>query len=51
MASESKKRKCHNTLYDRGSEKGKIHRLKGYAIYHKKDRVANNKAIKEQEED
>ena len=49
MASESKKRKCHNTLYDRGGEKGKIHRLKRYAMYHKKERVANNKAIKEQE--
>lgn len=51
MASESKKRKCHNTLYDRGGEKGKIHRLKRYAMYHKKNRVANNKAIKEQEDD
>ena len=50
MASESKKRKCHNTHYDRGVEKGKIRRLKGYAMYHKKERVANNKAIKEQEE-
>ena len=49
MSSESKKRKCKNTYYDRGGEKGKIHRLKGYAMYHKKDRVANNKAIKEQE--
>lgn len=27
----------------------KIHYLKGYAMYHKKERVANNKAIKEQE--
>ena len=51
MASESKKRKCKNTHYDRGGEKGKIHRLKGDAMYHKKDRVANNKVIKEQEED
>lgn len=34
--------------YDRGGEKGKIHYLKGYAMYHKKERVFNNKAIKEQ---
>ena len=33
MASESKKRKCKNTHYDRGGEKGKIHYLKGYAMY------------------
>ena len=51
MASESKKRKCKNTRYDRGGEKGKVRRLKGYAMYHKKDRVASNKAIKEQEAD
>lgn len=49
MASQSKKRKCKNTHYDRGGEKGKIHYLKGYAMYYKKERVANNKAIKEQE--
>lgn len=48
MASESKKRKCKNTYYDRGGEKGKIHYLKGYVMYHKKERVFNNKAIKEQ---
>lgn len=49
MASESKKRKCHNTLYDRGGEKGKIHKAKGYAMYHKKDRIAANKMIKEED--
>ena len=49
MASESKKRKCHNTKYDRGGEKGKLHYMKGYAMYHKKDRVAAKKTIKEQE--
>ena len=43
MASKSKKRKCKNTLYDRGGEKGKIHYLKGYAMYHKKERVVANK--------
>lgn len=31
-----------------GGEKGKIHYLKGYAMYHKKERVFNNKIIKEQ---
>jgi hypothetical protein len=48
MASRSKKRKCKNTHYDRGGEKGKIHYLKGYAMYHKKERVAYNKEVKEQ---
>ena len=43
MTSKSKKRKCKNTAYDRGGEKGKVRRLKGYAMYHKKDRVAANK--------
>ena len=43
MTSRAKKRKCKNTAYDRGGEKGKIHYLKGYAMYHKKDRVAMRK--------
>lgn len=43
MASQSKKRKCKNTKYDRGGEKGKLHYLKGFAMYHKKDRVAYNR--------
>ena len=43
MTSRAKKRKCHNTIYDRGGEKGKIHYLKGCAMYHKKDRVAMRK--------
>ena len=43
MASKSKKRKCKNTKYDRGGEKGKIHYFKGYAMYHKKNRVFLNK--------
>jgi hypothetical protein len=47
MASESKKRKCRNTLYDRGGEKGKIHYLKGYAMYHKKERVNANKILRQ----
>lgn len=47
MASENKKRKCHNTLLDRGGEKGKLFKLKRDAMYHKKDRVANKKACKE----
>ena len=46
MTSSSKKRKCHNTIYDRGGEKGRIHYLKGYAMYHKKDRVAIKKETK-----
>ena len=50
MASESKKRKCHNTSYDRGGEKGKIRRLKGYAMFHKKERVKNKKEAKEYDE-
>lgn len=47
MTSLSKKKKCKNTLYDRGGEKGKIHYMKRTAIYHKKDRVNNNKVTKE----
>lgn len=47
MTSLSKKKKCKNTLYDRGGEKGKIHYVKRTAIYHKKDRVNNNKITKE----
>ena len=46
MASEAKKKKCHNTLYDRGGEKGKIHYAKGYAMYHKKERAMNKKIAK-----
>lgn len=51
MASESKKRKCKNTAYDRGGEKGKIHYLRRYAMYHKKNRVAANKEAVIDEED
>lgn len=47
MASQSKKRKCKNTLYDRAGEKGKISKMKGYIIYHKKERTANKKLCKE----
>ena len=49
MTSASKKRKCHNTIYDRGGEKGKIHRLKGCAMYHKKDRAAMRKECRRAE--
>lgn len=42
MTSVSKKHKCKNTRYDRGGEKGKLRRLKRYAMYHKKDRRAYN---------
>ena len=48
MASENKKRKCRNTLLDRGGEKGKLFRLKRDAMYHKKDRNYNKKMCKEQ---
>lgn len=50
MASQSKKRKCHNTSYDRGGEKGKIRYCKGYVVYHKKERVANKMACKQMED-
>lgn len=40
---DTKKRKCRNTLLDRGGEKGKCFRLKRCAMYHKKDRVAMRK--------
>ncbi len=46
MTSLSKKRKCKNTQYDRGGEKGKIHFLKGFAMYHKKNRVEAKKECK-----
>lgn len=41
MTAYNKKRKCKNTLLDRGGEKGKVLRLKGAAMYHKKERKAN----------
>lgn len=50
MASENKKKKCCNTLYDRGGEKGKIRFLKRFAMFHKKERIANKKACKNWEE-
>lgn len=40
MTAQNKKRKCKNTLLDRGGEKGKVFRLKGAAMYHKKERKA-----------
>lgn len=46
MTSRAKKQKCKNTLYDRGGEKGKLHRLKGCAMYHKKDRIEMRKACR-----
>lgn len=41
MTAYNKKRKCRNTLLDRGGEKGKVFRMKGEAMFHKKERVAN----------
>lgn len=49
MASIAKKKKCTRTLLDRGGEKGHIFKLKRYAMYHKKDRVNNKKACREEE--
>lgn len=43
MTSLNKKCKCRNTLYDRGGEKGKYRKCKGFIIFHKKDRVKLNK--------
>ena len=51
MTSMSKKRKCHNTLYDRGGEKGPLSRLKRCMMYHKKNRAANKKKCKEEWEE
>ena len=50
MASYNKKRKCHNTLLENGGEKGKWFKLKGSAMYHKKDRNLNKKACREYKE-
>lgn len=47
MASQSKKNKCKHTGLDRGGEKGPLFRLKRDAMYHKKNRVANKLACKE----
>ena len=49
MTSSAKKKKCHNTYLDRGGEKGHLFRLKRDAMYHKKDRVAGKRMIKEYE--
>ena len=49
MTSISKKKKCKRTYLDRGGEKGPLFRMKRDAMYHKKDRVANKNACKEEE--
>ena len=38
-----KKRKCKNSFWDRGCEKGSWYKMKRIAMYHKKDRVRNKK--------
>lgn len=43
MTALNKKRKCRNTLYDRGGEKGHISRAKHLIMFHKKERIANKK--------
>ena len=50
MTSLNKKKKAHNTLYDRGGEKGKFHKFKRNAMYHKKDRIKNKNLCKKYEE-
>lgn len=47
MASQSKKNKRKHTGLDRGGEKGPLFRLTRDAMYHKKDRVDNKLACKE----
>lgn len=43
MTALNKKRKCKNTLYDRGGEKCALSRMKRDGMYHKQNRVANKK--------
>lgn len=49
MTSMSKKRKCRNTLYDRGGEKCSLNRHKRFLMYHKKNRAFNKKMCREGE--
>lgn len=51
MTSIAKKKKCTRTLLDRGGEKGHLFKLKRNAMYHKKDRMCNKKACKEEMEE
>jgi hypothetical protein len=46
MTARNKKRKCKNTMLKNGGEKGKIFKLKGYCMYHKKERIAGKKECK-----
>lgn len=46
MTAQNKKRKCKNTMLKNGGEKGKIFKLKGYCMYHKKERIAGKKECK-----
>lgn len=48
MTSVNKKRKCRNTLYDRGGEKSSLSRWKRFGMYHKQNRVANKKMCEEE---
>ena len=49
MTSVNKKKKAHNTLLDRGGEKGKIFRLKRECFFHKKERIQGKKECKNYE--
>ena len=48
MSSESKKRKCKNTLYDRGGMK-LDGRSKRYMMYQKRERLRNKKELQNME--
>lgn len=50
MTSMNKKRKCRNTLYDRGGEKCSLCRWKRYGMFHKQNRVDNKKKCREEME-
>lgn len=47
MTSLNKKKKAHNTLYDRGGEKGKYEKEKKFVFFHKKDRARNKKICRD----
>ena len=46
MASQNKKNKCKRTYLDRGGEKGPVFRMKRFAMYHKKERIAGKNDIR-----
>ncbi len=48
MESQNKKNKCKRTLLDRGGEKGPIFKAKPFAMYHKKERIAEKVEIRKE---